>query len=214
MEKGNAPGRRTLDRALLFGDAVAVAPFLLGSRLSHGTPDGVVTIRLTEVEAYRGDGQDPGSHAHRGRTPRTLRMFEDPGHLYAYFSYGMHTCINVVCSPSGTASAVLLRAGEVVSGHDLARTRRPAARSDRDLARGPARLAVALGVELSENGADLFSSPFELSGTDASVPISAGPRVGVSGVGGGEAYPWRFWITGDATVSTYRRHPSVPRLSP
>lgn len=195
-------------RAFLSGDAVAIAPALLGAQLSHRSADGVVTIRLTEVEAYRGNGEDPGSHAFRGRTPRNATMFGEPGHLYAYFTYGMHTCINVVCSPVGEASAVLLRAGEVVEGVELARSRRPAASADRDLARGPARLANALGVVLSDDGADLFSGPFSLTMPDVlSAAAEAGPRVGVSGAGGSAAFPWRFWIAGDPTVSVYRRHP-------
>lgn len=195
-------------RAFLSGDAVAIAPALLGARLSHRNADGVVTIRLTEVEAYRGNGEDPGSHAFRGRTPRNATMFGEPGHLYAYFTYGMHTCINIVCSPAGEASAVLLRAGEVVEGVELARSRRPSASADRDLARGPARLANALGVVLADDGADLFSGPFRLTMPDvASGAAEAGPRVGVSGAGGSAAFPWRFWIAGDPTVSVYRRHP-------
>ncbi|MET0726460.1 MAG: DNA-3-methyladenine glycosylase [Leifsonia sp.] len=195
-----------LDRAALAGDAVRVAPLLLGAVLRHSTPDGIVGVRLTEVEAYRGTGEDPGSHAHRGRTPRTATMFGEPGHLYAYFTYGMHTCVNVVCSPAGVASAVLLRAGEVVEGADLARSRRASARSDRDLARGPARLASALGIALSEDGSDLFSAPFSLEGAEVAPAVLNGRRVGVSGAGGGAAFPWRFWIPEDPTVSTYRRH--------
>ncbi|KQX05738.1 MULTISPECIES: DNA-3-methyladenine glycosylase [unclassified Leifsonia] len=195
-----------LDRAALSRDAVEVAPELLGALLTHRTGEGDVTVRLTEVEAYRGLGQDPGSHAHRGMTPRTTTMFGDAGHLYAYFTYGMHTCVNIVCSPAGSASAVLLRAGEVVDGIDLARSRRPSATRDRDLARGPARLASALGIRLAEDGADLFADPFALLAADAGVGVASGPRVGVSGAGGGAAYPWRFWIPGDPTVSAYRRH--------
>ena len=125
------PGTRLgtrLGRGRLAADALEVAPALLGRLLVSDSPQGRVAVRLTEVEAYRGEGVDPGSHAYRGRTPRTGVMFGPPGHLYVYFSYGMHWCANVVCGPDGTASAVLLRAGEVVLGHDLARSRRPAAR--------------------------------------------------------------------------------------
>src|SRR5690606_16906565 len=127
-------GRRPLNDLLdlLIRPADEVAPLLLGA---HLTGRGV-TVRLTEVEAYLGEA-DPGSHAFRGLTPRTRTMFGEPGHLYVYFSYGMHVCANVVCSPEGTASAVLLRAGEVVDGLELARERRPTAKSDADLARGP-----------------------------------------------------------------------------
>ncbi len=163
-------------------------------------------MRLTEVEAYRG-GADPGSHAFRGRTPRNAVMFGEAGHLYAYFTYGMHVCINVVCGVEGVASAVLLRAGEVVDGIETARMRRSSARTDRDLARGPARLASALGVPLAANGADLLAAPFALHLPDAPVSHLAGPRVGVSGAGGGAHYPWRFRVPDDPTVSPYRRHP-------
>lgn len=171
-----------------------------------------VSIRLTEVEAYEG-GEDPGSHAFRGPTPRTQIMFGEAGRAYVYFSYGMHHCVNVVCGPSGTASAVLLRAGEVIEGEEAARSRRDHGRHrawpHRDLARGPARLTSALGIDLTENGANLSdpSSPLRLR----TVPglrvgrVSAGPRVGVNGAGGdGSAFPWRFWISDDPCVSAYR----------
>ena len=164
-----------------------------------------MTVRLTEVEAYRGEA-DPGSHAFRGRTPRNAVMFGEAGHLYAYFTYGMHVCINVVCGVEGVASAVLLRAGEVVDGLETARMRRSSARTDRDLARGPARLASALGVPLAANGADLLARPFALRLPDAPVTHLTGPRVGVSGAGGGTRYLWRFRVPDDPTVSAYRRH--------
>jgi DNA-3-methyladenine glycosylase len=192
-----------------------VAPRLLGAVVSHATADGVVAVRLTEVEAYAGPA-DPGSHAYRGPTPRTAVMFGPPGHLYVYFSYGMHWCANVVTGPDGSASAVLMRAGEVVQGHDLARERRPAARTDRDLARGPARLARALGLTGASDGADLRSSAVRLVPRSRRVPaplVRTGPRVGVSGEGGDATrFPWRFWLDGEPTVSVYR--PSVPRGEP
>ena len=181
-----------------------VAPLLLGARLTGRG----VTVRLTEVEAYLGEA-DPGSHAFRGVTPRTRTMFGDPGHLYVYFSYGMHVCANVVCSPPGEASAVLLRAGEVVDGVDVARERRTTSRVDSDLARGPARLTKALGIELGDDAAAFDSAPFALELADDPSPYVTGPRVGVSGAGGTDAFPLRFWIPGDPTVSIYR--PSVPR---
>lgn len=181
----------------------------VGARVSHGG----VTVRLTEVEAYAGEA-DPGSHAFRGRTPRTEVMFGPAGHLYCYFSYGMHWCANVVTGTSGAASAVLLRAGEVVAGHDIAAARRPGVR-ERDWARGPARLASTLALGRAENGLDICDprSGLTLELPPAPVPaalIRTGPRVGVSGAGGdGDAYPWRFWIDGDPTVSAYR--PATPR---
>ena len=193
--------------------SVEVAPDLLGRVLVHDSPQGTVAVRLTEVEAYSGAG-DPGSHARNGRTPRTAVMFGPPGHLYVYFSYGMHWCVNVVCERDGTAAAVLLRGGEVVTGRVLAQARRPAARKDRDLARGPARLASALGLDRAADGLALGTTVRLLRGTPAPpAQVRQGPRVGVSGPGGdGERYPWRFWVDGDPTVSTYR--PGVSRRRP
>ncbi len=134
---------------LLAGPVVEVAPRLLGATFTHGG----VTVRLTEVEAYDGPN-DPGSHAHNGRTERNAVMFGPPGHLYVYFTYGMHHCCNVSCGPDGEASAVLLRAGEVVDGIEIARVRRPGS-TDRDLARGPGRLCKTLGIDRDDNGLDL-----------------------------------------------------------
>ena len=114
-----------------------------------------VSARLTEVEAYEGP-DDPASHAFRGPTGRNEIMFGPPGFLYVYFVYGMHWCANIVCGPPGRPSAVLIRAGEVVAGIDAARQRRPAAKQDRELARGPARLAQALGLSGTDNGVDLL----------------------------------------------------------
>ena len=188
-----------------------VAPDLLGRHLAHSTAAGRVVVRLTEVEAYLG-GDDPGSHAFRGQTPRTAVMFGPPGHLYVYFTYGMHWCVNIVCGRSGVPSAVLLRGGEVVEGLDLARARRPTSKSDRDLARGPSRLAKALGLDAAANGAAL-GGDVELSGGRAAGTVVTGPRVGVSGPGGdAEQYPWRFWLDGEPTVSVYR--PGVVRGKP
>ncbi len=189
-----------------FADASAlqVAPRLLGA---HITANGV-TIRLTEVEAYLGEF-DPASHAWRGPTPRTASMFGPPGRLYVYRSHGIHLCANVVCSPAGEASAVLLRGGEVVDGLDTARMRRPAARTDRDLARGPGRFGAALALRPDDDGADLTQGSIRLVTAPAgSVEIAAGPRVGVSRAGGPQ-HPWRFWIAGEPTVSPYRAHPAL-----
>lgn len=185
------------DLALLAGDVLDVAPRLLGASLTHAG----VTVRLTEVEAYAGS-DDPGSHAYRGPTPRTRVMFGPPGHLYAYFSYGMHVCANVVTGREGTASAVLLRAGEVVDGVDLARERRATTR-ERDLARGPANLCRALGMGLDLDGTDLSRGPVRLVLAAAPEPgrVSTGPRVGLRGA---PDRPWRFWLTGEPTVSAYR----------
>ena len=189
---------------LLAGPVIDAAPRLLGAVLRHGD----VAVRLTEVEAYDGP-EDPGSHAFRGRTARNSVMFGPPGHLYVYFTYGMHHCCNVVCGPQGRASAVLLRAGEVVDGLDVARERRPAATSDRDLARGPARLCTALDLDLRHDGADLTAGPVTLTPAPEQVPaelLRTGPRVGLRLA---HDRPWRFWIEGEPSVSAYR--PAVLR---
>jgi DNA-3-methyladenine glycosylase len=192
---------------LLAGPVDSAARGLLGCLLSAGG----VTVRLTEVEAYAGSGGDPASHAHRGRTKRNAVMFGPSGHAYLYFTYGMHWCLNVVTGPDGEASAVLLRAGQVADGLAAARARRPAVRREGDLARGPARLCSALGLDGAAYGAWLLGDgPVRLRPPDVPVPesaIAAGPRVGVTGA---HDVPWRFWIAGDPTVGAYRRHVPKP----
>jgi DNA-3-methyladenine glycosylase len=185
-------------RLILEQPAEVVAPQLLGWQVRANG----VTVRLTEVEAYSGSGRDPGSHAHRGPTPRSAIMFGPPGRLYVYFSYGMHWCANVVTGPDGEASAVLLRAGEVVEGLETARSRRGSAR-DRDLCRGPARLAQALGLDRSHLGVDVLDpgSPVRLLRGSHHGRVLSGPRVGLSV---GQAIPWRFWLADEPTVSPYR----------
>ncbi len=191
---------------LLSRPSLEVAPLLLGGVLRHQTAEGTVAVRLTEVEAYAG-ADDPGSHAFRGPTPRNEVMFGPAGRLYVYFTYGMHWCCNVVVGEEGIASAVLLRAGEVVEGIELARVRRPNA-TDRDLARGPARLCRALAIDGAHNGADLASGPvtLELPTSPPSVPVETGPRVGLRLAA---EHPWRFWLSGEPSVSAYR--PAVQR---
>lgn len=192
-------------------DVLAVAGDLLGAYVTTRSPDGDVTIRLTEVEAY-GGADDPGSHAFRGRTPRNGPMFAEPGRLYVYRHLGLHHCLNVVTGPAGVPSAVLLRAGEVVEGTELARERRARAGvvdSDRQIARGPARLAVALGLDLDANGVDVTERGgavvvHRLEGY-VSPAHATGPRVGVGGEGADRArFPWRLWLSGERTVSAYR----------
>ena len=212
-------------RDFLARPSVQVAPELLGCVLEHETSAGLVAVELTETEAYAGRS-DPASHAYRGKTPRNAVMFGPPGHAYVYFTYGMHFCVNIVCLLSdASASAVLLRAGAIIAGEDLARARRtrrkPAADgppiASRDLARGPARLCQALDIDRSLDGADVCvpGSPLRLrsrsadpaAGTAArSAQRIAGPRVGVSSAA---EVPWRFWLAGEPTVSVYRAH--VPR---
>ena len=213
------PARTFFDRPV-----VEVARDLLGATLTRRTPQGAVTLRLTEVEAYDGTN-DPGSHAFRGPSRRNETMFGEPGRLYVYRHLGLHYCANVVCGPDGTASAVLLRAGEVTGpgpdGVTLATTRRLASgvvRAERDLARGPARLTVALGLDLSDDGADVTDPEGDVVLEVAGAPpgaVLSGPRVGVSGDGGrADLYPWRFWLDGEPTVSVYRaatKRPRTPR---
>jgi len=226
--------------------SLQVAPELLGCVLEHDTDAGLVAVRITEVEAYEG-AHDPASHSYRGRTARNAVMFGPPGHAYVYFTYGMHWCVNLVCLTPGTASAVLIRAGQVISGVALATERRSAGRArpssiaERELARGPARLCQALGIDRAQNGLDAVdpssplriragagaagggpvqTSPVQTSPVQTSpgqigpvqispVQISRGPRVGISVA---TERPWRFWVTGDPTVSVYRPH--VPRVRP
>jgi len=157
-------------------------------------------FRSTEVEAYDGSN-DPGSHAFRGRTPRNAVMFGPAGRLYVYFTYGMHWCANVVCGPTDSASAVLLRAGEIVDGLDTARTRRPTSRTDRELARGPARLCQALGIAREQNGHDLTVAPLTLEPAVPAAEVRTGPRVGLRDAAD---RPWRFYLPDEPTVSVYR----------
>jgi DNA-3-methyladenine glycosylase len=200
-----------------------VARSLLGCRVETGWGDQRLAVRLTEVEAYAGT-DDPGSHAFRGPTPRTEVMFGPPGHAYVYFSYGMHWCMNLVCGPPGQASAVLLRAGEPVFPSDaadpaereaftrLVQRRRPGIRAI-DLARGPARLTMLLGVDRDFGGTDVTDPAGRLRVLPgATVPdarVRTGPRVGLSV---GADRPWRFWVDGERSVSPYR--PGKPRRSP
>lgn len=197
-----------LPREFFARSSLELAPALLGCRLSHAG----VTVRITEAEAYAGE-LDPGSHAYRGVTPRTRPMFGPPGFLYVYFTYGNHWCLNVVAGESGSAAAVLVRGAEVVAGEDLARERRPGVR-ERDWCRGPGRLTKTLAIAGDQSGKDLcvppLGDPAEAVISGPCEPVDAawvrsGPRVGVSGPGGdGTAYPWRFWIEGEPTVSAYR----------
>jgi DNA-3-methyladenine glycosylase len=232
--------------------SVEVAPDLLGCVLEHETAAGLVAVELTEVEAYAGQA-DPASHAYRGKTTRNAVMFGPPGHAYVYFTYGMYFCVNLVCQDPGTASAVLLRAGRIIEGEELARARRTrrragrdrdgasqnsasqdgasrdgaiqdsaghhgashhgAALAARDLARGPARLCLALDIDRTLDGADVCvaESPLRVrrrqTGADtnarsAEKEICSGPRVGISVAAD---VPWRFWFDGDPTVSAYKR---------
>jgi DNA-3-methyladenine glycosylase len=213
-------GLRPATRAELVGLPVDVAPRLLGGTLSTTIDGERVVARLTEVEAYHGRGTgpvpDPGSHARMGETRRNATMWGEAGRLYVYLSHGIHSCVNVVCGPVGTAGGILLRAGEIVEGADVAdrrrRERRGAVRSARDLARGPGRFGDAVGLRHPVHdgidaitGVERAGAVAELRLPDVTAArISRGPRVGVAGVAGTAAFPWRFWIEGDPTVSAFR----------
>lgn len=213
--------------SLLSRSAPEVAPRLLGGLFGHRTADGIVVVRITEIEAYGGpadsDLPDPGAHTYRGRTERNASMFGPPGHVYVYFTYGMHHAVNLVCRPRGLAGGCLVRAGEVVEGAELARERRSAGRAgelpDAALARGPGNLAKAMGIVLAHDSAPLAAGErpgahgpghgFFLEVPARPAEAASGPRTGVSGPGGTLAFPWRWWIPGEPSVSPYRA--AVPR---
>ncbi len=210
---------RRAQRSDLEGLPLEVAPRLLGAELRTVVDGTEVRLRITEVEAYHGQGTgdvpDPGSHARMGRTARNDTMWGEPGHLYVYLSHGIHSCVNVVCGPEGLAGGVLLRAGFVTTGADAAASRTASAtgavRSGRDLARGPGRFGQVSGLRHPVHdgidaitGESFAGATAELWWDDAPVDVVSGPRVGVAGVAGTDAFPWRFWIDGDPTVSPFR----------
>lgn len=211
---------RFATRDELAGLPVEVAPSLLGAVLETEVEGERVAVRLTEVEAYHGLGTgerpDPGSHARMGPTARNATMWGEPGHLYVYLSHGIHSCVNVVCGPEGVAGGVLLRGGEVIEGAPVAERRRlerrGVVRAARDLARGPGRLGDAVGLRHPQHdGIDAVTGEIRagararLRWPDEPVTrIATGPRVGVAGIAGTAAFPWRLWIEGDATVSAFR----------
>jgi DNA-3-methyladenine glycosylase len=212
-------GLRPATRAELSALPLEVAPRLLGAVLTTVVDGEEVAVRLTEVEAYHGRGTgdvpDPGSHARMGPTARNATMWGEPGHLYVYLSHGIHSCVNVVCGPEGVAGGVLLRAGEVVRGADAATRRRLARRGvvrfERDLARGPGRLGDAVGLRHPQHdgidaidGLPRAGAVARLELADEPGSVASGPRVGVAGVAGTAAFPWRFWVPGDPTVSPFR----------
>jgi DNA-3-methyladenine glycosylase len=196
-----------LDRSCYDRPVAELAPRLLGRLLVRREEDGTFTAaRLVEVEAY-GGVDDPGSHAHRGRTRRNATMFSGPGLLYVYFTYGMHWCANVTAAaPDGQGAAVLLRAGAPVAGLEAMRARRAGARTDRELCAGPARLAAALGITGDLDGTDCCG-PGPVFLADDGTPPPARPgrsrRVGL-GPGRGETIRWRWYVRGDPHVSRAR----------
>jgi DNA-3-methyladenine glycosylase len=196
---------RVLSRAFYDRDALAVAPALLNKVLVSGTGRERLAARLVEVEAYCGS-DDPGSHAFRGPTARNATMFGPPGHLYVYFTYGMHWCANAVCGPGRIPHAVLLRAAAPIAGLGVMRERRAVrargAIRDRDLCSGPARLAQAFGIDRALDGADLVKGSIRIvdDGTSPPEHPEVTTRVGLS-LGRGEQLAWRYVVAGDPNLS-------------
>lgn len=186
-----------LDRVWFDRSAVSVARDLLGARLVHEAPEGTVGGRIVEVEAYRGP-EDLAAHSARGRTARNAVMWGPPGHLYVYFIYGLHHCLNVVAGPGCKPEAVLIRALAIDEGLDLARARRGLAVPSTRLAAGPGNVAQALGVDRSLNGVDLLAGPVRLEPRHGRPPrVLRGPRVGVEYAGAWARRPLRYWIADD-----------------
>jgi len=170
------------------------APRLLGAVLVSELGSSPVSVRISEVEAYRGE-DDPASHAFKGRTGRNGSMFEGPGTLYVYRSYGVHWCANVAVGPAGTGWAILFRGGEVIDGLGTARARRG---RDDQLANGPGKLCQALGIDGSHDGINLLERGSVLRLETGSAPkmVMATPRVGISRA---REVPWRFIAATSAT---------------
>ena len=187
---------RLLPQAFFRRDPREVAPELLNKILA--AQDGR-RGRIVEVEAYCG-AEDPAAHSYRGMTARNASMFGPAGRRYVYVTYGMHWCANVVCGEVGEGVGVLLRALEPIAGLELMRAARPKARSDRDLCRGPGRLAQAMGISRADDGSDLRRGHFRVLDDGLAPPANpeAGPRIGIR-VAAHE--PWRWHVPGNRFVS-------------
>ncbi len=168
---------RILSRSFYERPTVQVARDLLGKVLVHGATAG----RIVETEAYLG-GDDLASHSARGITPRTKVIFGPPGHAYVYFIYGMYECLNIVAEPDGKAGCVLIRALQPVAGIELMQKRRPAARKIHDLASGPGKLTLAMGITRAHNGADLTRGPLvvRMPRRETDFEIAVTPRIGIT----------------------------------
>ncbi|WP_188686559.1 DNA-3-methyladenine glycosylase [Nesterenkonia cremea] len=210
------------DLDALFDDhPTELARALLGCELTVTTAEGSVRARLTEVEAYGDQGEDPGAHSYNGKTARNASLFGPPRHLYLYLSYGIHHCANLVGN-GNRAGGVLLRAGEVIAGRSLAITRRGGQDTGSKLLSGPGRFAQGMGLTLSMDGQGLQIGEAGDPSVDTvrlvaprepvdALLISKGPRVGVSGKGGSVRFPWRYWLEGNPSVSRYRPGRGVRR---
>ncbi|MCH8561489.1 DNA-3-methyladenine glycosylase [Nesterenkonia sp. LB17] len=208
--------------ALFDAHATELAPALLGCELTVLTEGGSVRVRLTEVEAYGDQGEDPGAHSYNGKTARNAALFGPPRHTYVYLNYGIHRCLNFACADEGTAGGVLLRAGEVLAGRELAIERRGGRDTGAKLLSGPGRLGQGLGITLPMDALPVHlrnsaasADPARFTLTPPAEPVNpeqirSGARVGVSGAGGSIGYPWRYWLDADPTVSAYRPGRNVP----
>jgi DNA-3-methyladenine glycosylase len=191
--------RFVTDRAWFDRPSPQVARDLLGMRLVHSTPEGLTVARIVEVEAYQGP-EDLAAHSSHGRTARNAVMFGPPGHIYVYFVYGMHHCMNIVCGPGEKPEAVLIRAAAIEEGLALAQARRGAV-PERRLAAGPGNLAKALGIDRALNGADLLRGPLHLAWGETPGEVVSRPRIGVDYAGAWAARPLRFLVRDDPHVS-------------
>jgi len=214
--------------ALFDSHATELAPALLGCELTVTTAEGSVRVRLTELEAYGDQGEDPGAHSYNGKTMRNASLFGPPRHTYVYLNYGIHRCLNFACHAEGIAGGVLLRSCEVIEGRDLAIQRRGGRDTGAKLLSGPGRLGQGLGITLPMDATalriDQLGEPTQIPDDQqaaqfvleppetplAAKRIRSGPRVGVSGPGGGGTFPWRYWIEGNPSVSVYRKGKNVP----
>jgi DNA-3-methyladenine glycosylase len=180
-----------LNRDFYARPAIEVARDCLGKILVHGKTAG----RIVEVEAYLGV-DDRAAHAWRGVTDRTRVIFGEPGHAYIYFIYGMYECLNFVAEPAGQAGCILIRALEPVAGIATMRRRRPAAKGIEDLANGPGKLTLAMGITRKLNGGDLTRGPLEVRRLKSEPPIDieATPRIGITHCAD---WPLRFVIAGN-----------------
>jgi DNA-3-methyladenine glycosylase len=187
-------------RSFYDADPLIVGPQLLNKLLVRGSRVG----RIVEVEAYRG-GEDAASHAFRGPTRRNATMFGPPGHLYVYFTYGMHWCANVVCGPPDTGHAVLLRALAPVAGLPAMRRARPPGTTELQLTNGPAKLCQAFGITADQDGVDLVEGRGGITLVDDGVPPPSVPGVSARiGIRLAADLPWRWWVPGDPNVSRGR----------
>lgn len=189
-----------LPRSFYARDATTVAGDLLGTIIVHRAGGATLAGRIVEVEAYLGV-EDLAAHASRGLTERTRVLFGPPGHAYVYLIYGMYECLNLVAEPDGSAGCVLIRALEPLAGLDAMRRRRLAAKRPEDLASGPGKLTLAMGITRRHNGQDVTRGPLVVRqpATSERFEIAASPRIGITKCAD---WPLRFYIKGNRFVST------------